>query len=131
MIFRLRYKQLGGHFHCRLFQAKGKNQTFEKNGDLVFDEQSWLEFCRRIYIAGIEVLREEDEKINSSFLKKEENISGNGVFLTTFPNQALSHPHRHYLSIPVLIIERALFSSILAHALQLVELVGLGLILDM
>ena len=41
MIIRIRYKKLGGHYHCRVFTAKAKNMTFAKSGDLVFDEAEW------------------------------------------------------------------------------------------
>lgn len=41
MVIRLRYKQLGGHVHCRLFTAREVRQTFAKCGDLVFDELEW------------------------------------------------------------------------------------------
>jgi hypothetical protein len=41
MILRIRYEKLGGHYHCRLFTARGPNQTFAKCGDLAFDENEW------------------------------------------------------------------------------------------
>lgn len=56
MVFRLRYKVLGGHVHCRMFQAN--SHTFEKNGDLVFDERSWLDFRERMERADVEVVPE-------------------------------------------------------------------------
>lgn len=59
MIFRLRFKQLGGHVHCRLFQAAAPGHTWQKNGDLVFDELGWLVFATKMR-ARIEILPEDD-----------------------------------------------------------------------
>jgi len=42
MVFRLYFKQLGGHVHCRLFTAPAIHLTFAKCGDLVFRENEWL-----------------------------------------------------------------------------------------
>jgi len=39
MIIRIRYKKLGGHYHCRVFIAVRNNYTFAKCGDLVFREE--------------------------------------------------------------------------------------------
>jgi hypothetical protein len=58
MIFRLRFQQAGGHVHCRLFQAKAPGQTWQKNGDLVFDERGWAAFLA-LLPRHIEVLPEE------------------------------------------------------------------------
>lgn len=44
MIFKLRYKKLGGHIHVRFFSAPTENQTFGKNGDLTFREDEWEPF---------------------------------------------------------------------------------------
>jgi hypothetical protein len=44
MIFRLRFQQKGGHIHGRLFQATAPGHTWQKNGDLVFDEAGWGAF---------------------------------------------------------------------------------------
>jgi hypothetical protein len=60
VIFRLRFKQLGGHIHCRLFQAAVAGHTWQKNGDLVFDEPGWRSFQSVIW-KRIEVLPEDDE----------------------------------------------------------------------
>lgn len=38
---RIRWKKLGGHYHCRFFTAPAQGQTFAKCGDLVFDEHEW------------------------------------------------------------------------------------------
>ena len=43
MMMRLRYRQLGGHIHCRVFTAKAPHLTFAKVGDLIFDEREWPE----------------------------------------------------------------------------------------
>jgi hypothetical protein len=61
MIFRIRYKKLGGHIHCRWFEAQDHTKTFAKNGDLVFDEKSWPEFLAQTGRTAIEVIPE-DEK---------------------------------------------------------------------
>lgn len=34
MIFKIRYAPAGGHMHCTLFVAPGKDRTFAKCGDL-------------------------------------------------------------------------------------------------
>jgi hypothetical protein len=59
MIFRLRFVQKGGHVHCRLFQAKAAGHTWEKNGDLVFDEPGWQAFSALMW-RRIEMLPEDD-----------------------------------------------------------------------
>ena len=58
-IMRVRYQKLGGHYHCRVFTAKGQDQTFAKCGDLVFDEQEFDEVKRMLAIGGAEVIEEE------------------------------------------------------------------------
>ena len=58
MIMRLRYKKLGGHYHCRLFTAREANQTFAKCGDLVFDEREWGEVLATFECGGAEVIEE-------------------------------------------------------------------------
>lgn len=60
MIFRIRYKRLGGHIHCRWFEAPHAAATFAKNGDLVFDERSWEEFLRQTARTIIEVIPEDE-----------------------------------------------------------------------
>jgi hypothetical protein len=40
-LIRIRFRQLGGHVHCRVFTAPGPDRTFAKNGDLIFDERKW------------------------------------------------------------------------------------------
>jgi hypothetical protein len=43
--FRFRYIQRGGHVHVRVFQStSGLDGSWEKNGDLVFDEPAWRGF---------------------------------------------------------------------------------------
>ena len=61
MVFRLRYKKLGGHVHCRLFEAVDDTKTYAKNGDLVFDERSWPEFLAQTGRTSIEVIPEDTE----------------------------------------------------------------------
>ena len=58
MLMRLWYRKEGGHYHCRLFTARGPNQTFAKWGDLVFDEQEWSEVFITFECGGAEVLEE-------------------------------------------------------------------------
>lgn len=41
MIIRVRYKQLGGHVHCRVFTAIGPDRTFAKCGELTFSNDEW------------------------------------------------------------------------------------------
>ncbi len=59
MIFRLRFIQKGGHIHCRLFQAAAAGQTWQKNGDLTFDERGWAAFSEQTR-GHIEMLPEDD-----------------------------------------------------------------------
>jgi hypothetical protein len=59
MIFRLRFVQKGGHIHCRLFQATAPGHTWQKNGDLVFDEPGWRAFSALMW-RRIEMLPEDD-----------------------------------------------------------------------
>jgi len=61
LIFRLRYRQAGGHIHCRLFESPGPHQTFALNGTLTFDERSWPAFLLQLYRTNIEVMEEGDE----------------------------------------------------------------------
>lgn len=35
---RIRYKKVGGHFHCRLFTARIANGTYANCGNLTFNE---------------------------------------------------------------------------------------------
>jgi hypothetical protein len=41
MILRIRYRQLGGHIHCRVFTALADNRNFGKVGNLIFSEDEW------------------------------------------------------------------------------------------
>ena len=59
---RLRYRKEGGHYHCRLFTARGKNLTYAKCGDLVFDEQEWPEVLTSLECGGIEVLQDGESR---------------------------------------------------------------------
>jgi hypothetical protein len=59
MIFRIRFEQRGGHIHCRLFQTKAPGQTWQKNGELVFDEAGWEAFAA-LMVGRVEFLPEED-----------------------------------------------------------------------
>lgn len=48
MIMRIRYRKLGGHYHCRVFTSPAVDQTFAKCGELVFDERDWKELERML-----------------------------------------------------------------------------------
>jgi hypothetical protein len=61
LIFRLRFIQRGGHIHCRLFQATAAGHTWQKNGDLVFDEPGWRAFREQMWLE-IEILPEDDQR---------------------------------------------------------------------
>lgn len=61
-VMRVRYKKQGGHYHCRVFTAHVPTGTYEKNGDLVFDERQWEE-AKRI-LSGCEFLEEGEEPGN-------------------------------------------------------------------
>lgn len=57
-VMRVRFEKLGGHYHCRVFTAKLANQTFAKNGDLVFDEGEF-EDVRQI-MSGAEFIEDKE-----------------------------------------------------------------------
>lgn len=40
---RIRFKKLGGHFHCRVFTSQNADGTFASCGELVFDEREFIE----------------------------------------------------------------------------------------
>ena len=46
--FRIWYRQLGGHIHCRIFSAENPSGTFAKLGDLTMDEKDWESFKAQI-----------------------------------------------------------------------------------
>lgn len=59
MLMRIRYKKLGGHYHCRVFTARGNiDSTFAKCGSVVFDEREWPEVRALFERGGAEVLEE-------------------------------------------------------------------------
>jgi hypothetical protein len=47
MLFRFRYKELGGHTHVRVFAGKG-SFSLGKCGDLVFRNEEWAEFVAEV-----------------------------------------------------------------------------------
>lgn len=60
-LFRLRYKQLGGHTHVRVFAGKG-SLSLAHCGQLVFRNEEWADFLRELARPGnIEELPEEDD----------------------------------------------------------------------
>ena len=65
-VFRLRWRRLGGHVHVRVFQTSDPSTTWQKNGDLVFDEEGWevfqhLMLAKRTHPGGHAVLVDEDD----------------------------------------------------------------------
>ena len=60
MIFRLQFVQKGGH-SLPLFQATAAGHTWQKNGDLVFDELGWRDFSALMW-RRIEMLPEDGER---------------------------------------------------------------------
>ena len=65
--FRLRWVKRGGHIHCRLFQvcaakaALEHGVTWEKNGNLTFDEAGWAPFRELLEKAGVQVMEDGDD----------------------------------------------------------------------
>lgn len=59
-VFRIRYTKLGKHYHCRVFSARGLNQTFAKNGDLVFDDEEFENV--KAAMPGVEFIDEGEER---------------------------------------------------------------------
>lgn len=43
MSIKVRYKKLGGHYHCDIFTARALNMTYANCGTVVFDEREWPE----------------------------------------------------------------------------------------
>lgn len=43
MIMKIRYETLGGHIHCAVFTAPGRDRTFAKCGDLAFSVEEFPE----------------------------------------------------------------------------------------
>lgn len=58
---RVRYEKCGGHIHCRVFSAPARNQTFAKNGELVFSEEEWNDVLISFKCGGFEVLKEGEQ----------------------------------------------------------------------
>ncbi len=52
-------RKQGGHWHCAVFTAPDKNQTFAKCGDLVFDEREWPDVLVTFECGGAEVIEAE------------------------------------------------------------------------
>ena len=46
-LFRLRYKEGGGHTHVRVFAGKGSS-SLGKCGDLVFRNEEWVDFLKEL-----------------------------------------------------------------------------------
>ena len=58
VVVRLRFRQIGGHIHCRLFTAPRQGTTFAKCGDVIFSVLEWPA-VRSALADVIEVLAEE------------------------------------------------------------------------
>lgn len=41
MKFLFKWQLLGGHVHVQVFQREPPSETWQKNGELVFDEAGW------------------------------------------------------------------------------------------
>ena len=57
--FRIRFRKLGKHYHCRMFSARNPNETFAKNGDLVFDDREFDSV--KAAMPGVEFIDEGEE----------------------------------------------------------------------
>jgi hypothetical protein len=59
----VRYRQMGGHVHCKVYTAPDKDRTFALCGELVFDEREWTE-VREGMVSGptLEVRFEPEER---------------------------------------------------------------------
>jgi len=57
MIFRLRYKILGGHTHIRVFAGQGE-ASLGKCGDLVFRNEEW-ELFKQSLKGPVQIMPEE------------------------------------------------------------------------
>jgi hypothetical protein len=55
--YRVRYKQGGGHLHCRVFARPKGQETWAKCGDLAISTLEWLSFQNAF--AGAEFLEED------------------------------------------------------------------------
>ena len=58
MVMRLRYEKRGGHYHVRLFTARGPGQTFANCGELCFDEREWPDVQTIFMRGGAELVPE-------------------------------------------------------------------------
>jgi hypothetical protein len=47
---RIRWRKLGGHYHCRIFTGV-EGMTFANCGELVFDEDDWKQIMRLFHTA--------------------------------------------------------------------------------
>lgn len=56
-VFRIRWKQLGGHIHMRVFSAPQPNYTFAKLGDLCCTKAEFHDL--QLAMAGIQFIEEE------------------------------------------------------------------------
>lgn len=62
MLIRVRFKKLGGHYHCRVFSRVPPHITWEGCGTLVFRENEWPSVRALMSNNDIEFLDENEEK---------------------------------------------------------------------
>lgn len=43
-VYRVKYRLLGGHYHCSVFSSKSRDHTYAKMGDLVIGENELSSF---------------------------------------------------------------------------------------
>lgn len=68
MRFQIRHRQLGAHVHCRVFQRQPPSETWQKNGDLVFDEPAWSFLRVVLPLTGAFELQPEDHDVGAVLL---------------------------------------------------------------
>ena len=57
--FRLRYKQAGGHVHCRLFAGPQRNLTHGKCGDVTMTDDEFADFRNLVESADFDIVPED------------------------------------------------------------------------
>lgn len=59
MIFKIRYEELGGHTHCRLFAAKQPNMTWACCGDFIVRNEEFDDL--RLAMSGVSFVEKRAE----------------------------------------------------------------------
>jgi hypothetical protein len=57
--FRVRWRKVGGHYHCRVFSRPASSFTWALLGVLVMDEQDWHGFQNAVRSTFWDLLPEE------------------------------------------------------------------------